>query len=435
MNELKFLEVMSKIDDALIREADENQKIKEPKSSIYGYGYVFGSVAAATLITVGSVVFYSSQKPDDLLVDHSEIQQNNFSEIVSYSDNQAVTMTDTILSGNTVSSVTDIAQSYESTYEVVTTVVESDDTNLSDVITQIKSSDESTIPGSQSIVVDTKMPVVSDNGNEQKGGISIESRYYLPFMATIDPDSDAYGDDEVHHIDVRTVDGFYRQLNFEDYEANGISTMIKFTDYGDYIGKIVEVNDSDYHGNSVESQEPILVDADVYYYAPSGKNKAFIIVEKGEQCSIFFDNSINAGKGFQEGLAFFDVQSADDIECIEYKIDVPSDNGQMITIVCNIINDKAIIEAFYNLICELQPEDYSALPEHTGTPQWLIDAWEIYDNNPDSPDREDYHITIKLKDGVIIQDVHYQPYIGNGYVTAMQELTPEQNSKMKSLFQ
>ena len=267
---------------------------------------------------------------------------------------------------------------------------------------------------------------------ELKGGVSTEKAYYRPFIATNDPDYDAYGDDEYHHIDVRTDDGFYRQLDLDDYENNGISSKVSNTDFGGYIGKIVEVNDLNYHGNSVESQEPSLVGADVYYYAPSGKNRAFIIVKLGNQCSIFIADNINQSAGFQAGLSFFDVQSADDIQSIEYHINVP-DGFRMVTSVQNTIIDNERIEAFYNLLCQLQPEDYSNLPEHIGSPQWLVDAWAKYKSDPNAPAREDYYITIKLNNGTVLQDIHYKPYLGNGYVANMQELTPEQNNEFKNI--
>lgn len=254
------------------------------------------------------------------------------------------------------------------------------------------------------------------------------------FASTItkDPDSDAYGEDELHHIDVRTAEGFYHQLGLDEYADKQIPSTISLTDFGEYIGKIVEVDDSNYHGNSVESQEPALAGADVYYYAPTGKNKAFIIVKLGDQCSMFIDDSINESVGFQKGLAFFDVQSADDIQSIEYHIDIPK-GSEMVTSVQNTITDAATIEALYDLLCGLTPEDYSQLPEHIGTPQWLADAWAAYQSDPNAPVREDYYITIRLNDGTVLQDIHYQPYLGNGYVANMQELTPEQNTTLRNL--
>lgn len=268
---------------------------------------------------------------------------------------------------------------------------------------------------------------------DNKGGIALENCYIDPFSATVDPDSDAYSEDEVHQINIRTADGLYRQLEPEKYDANGISSNISVTDFGGYIGKIVEVNDSDYHGNGAESKEPTLAGADVYYYSGAGKNKAFIIVKKGDRCSMFIDDTIDVSDGFQKGLAFFNVQSADDIQAIEYRIYVPDGNGRMITSVQKTITDTETIREFYELMCQLRPEDYSKLPAHIGTPKWLNDAWESYKADPNAPAREDYGIAITLKDGTVLQEITYQPYLGNGYVDNMQELTPEQNTVLKKL--
>lgn len=449
MNEIKFLEIMGKIDDALIREADVKWMLKTKSKPLISkrWRYIFGSVAAVVVITISSVALYKSNKPNYLLVDHSIIQQDNSNKNGNHSDNQgitAITNTDAI-TGHTTKSVADSIQNDEEHSDIngAVTIIEYADKSVpendtSNVSVQPHRPDDSITPNNQfeqsSLKSNTETQISLQENKELKGGVAIDSGYYHPFRATVDPDSDAYSEDELHHIDVRTADGLYRQLDFDDYEANGISDTISVTDYGSYIGKIVEVNDSDYHGNSVESQEPSIAGADVYYYAPTGKNKAFIIVKKSDQCSIFFADGINVSAGFQKGLAFFNVKSSYDIQCVEYQINIP-DNGIMVTAVQNSIIDSAKIEAFYNLICTLKPEDYSNLPDHIGTPQWLIDAWENYKNNPNPPAQENYRITIKLKDGTIIQDISYQPYLGNGYIENMQELTAEQNTRLKALLQ
>ena len=99
----------------------------------------------------------------------------------------------------------------------------------------------------------------------------------------------------------------------------------------------------------------------------------------------------------------------------------------------NVITDNNKVSAIYDLMCQLKPEDYSNLPKYAATPQWYIDAWENYKLNPSAPAREDYAIIITLKDGTVLQEISYQPYLGNGSVNDMQELTPEQNSELKAL--
>lgn len=427
MNELRFLEVIGKIDEDLLKEADVDiEKQYSSKPSIAKRRiYAFGSVAAAAVVTVGSVAVYTSHPPSDLLVDHSIVHQDISSKNNNETNNKGI------------SSATDYDDPTEKSTLNEDNIQQTDPmnpqaTSVSDdsfvQTTTINNSNEPSTPS------DNKTPQITEPQiNGYKGGVSAENCYVQPFIATIDSDFDDYGVDELHHIDVRTADGSYRQLRPEEYDVNGISSEIGNSDFGGYIGKIVEVNDHDYHGNQAESQEPAIAGADVYYYAPMGNNKVFIIVKKGDQCSMFIDDNVNVSSGFQNGLAFFDVNSADDIQTIEYHIDVPDNSGRMITAVQKTITDTHKINSFYELICQLQPEDYSDLPEHIGTPQWLVDAWANYDAASDAPAREDYCIAIKLKDGTVLQDINYRPYLGNGYIEGMQELTAEQNTELRTL--
>lgn len=413
MTELKFLEAMGNIGGDLLKEADvdiEKNYIAKPAVSKRRI-YAIGSVAAAAVITVGSAVFFNAHSPSELLDGDQLVQSGN---------NRGG------LSGGGHGDIPDPGSAFDSA--VNSKPAEDEDVNTTSAgTTAAVTSPEFSAENSNNTAQNTKTP---EQGH--KGGVTVENCYFQPFTATVDPDADAYGADEVHHIDVRTADGFYRQLAPDEYGANGISSEICTSDFGGYIGRIVEVNDCGYHGNGAESQEPSLAGADVYYYAPAGNNKMFMIVKKGDQCSIFIADNVNVSSGFKMGLAFFDVQSADDIRTIEYHVDVPDDSGRMMTSVQKTIADTETISAFYELLCQLQPEDYSSLPEHIGTPQWLVDAWENYSSDPTSA-REDIGITIKLKDGTVLQDISYQPYLGNGYIEDMQELTPEQNSALRNL--
>jgi len=437
MNELRFLEIMGKIDDDLISAAmsDTIQNQKESHVITKRNIYAFGSVAAVAVITVGSFVLYNAHKPSDLLVDHSVIEQDNSHKDNGHSNHQGIPATTSndksdehTTNDSAVSSQTDKPK--EDIKGTVTTSVKNTDEVKSEIAES--KADSQTQNTSDSSTQSTQKQ--QGTSQELKGGISTENAYYRPFIATNAPDYDAYGDDELHHIDVRTADGFYRQLGLDEYEANSISNSVNNSHFGGYIGKIVEVNDLNYHGNSVESQEPKLAGADAYYYAPSGKNKAFIIVKKGDQCSIFITDNINVSGGFKKGLTFFDVQSAADIKSIEYRIDIPNDNGRMSTSAQGTITDINKIKSLYDLLCQLVPENYSSLPEHTGTPQWLVDAWAKYKADSNAPIKENYYITLRLNDGTVLQDIHYQPYLGNGYVENMQELTPEQNDTLRNLF-
>ena len=352
MNELRFLEIMGKIDDDLIRGAMSDTKQKDSRIVTRRNICAFGSVAAAAVITVGSVAFYNAHKPSDLLADHSVIEQDSSHKKDGNPDHQGISATTSsdkseehTTNYSAITSQTDKAQ--KDTKGTVTTAAQ--DTDAANPKANASKTDSRTqLPGESST---SSTQQQQGTTQEQKVGVNTENAYYRPFSATIDPDNDAYGDDELHHIDVRTAEGFYRQLGYDEYEANNILSSVNNSDFGGYIGKIVEVSDSNYHGNIVESKEPTLTGADVYYYAPSGKNKSFIIVKKGDQCSIFIADNINVSSGFKIGLTFFDVQSADDIDSIGYHVDIPDENGRMLTTAQDTITDrdriKAVVYFFY----------------------------------------------------------------------------------------
>ena len=74
MNELRFLEIIGKIDDDLISGAitDTCQK-KDNRVITKRNIYAFASVAAAAVITIGSVVFYNVHKPSELISGNSSV--------------------------------------------------------------------------------------------------------------------------------------------------------------------------------------------------------------------------------------------------------------------------------------------------------------------------------------------------------------------------
>ena len=421
MNELKFLEAIGKIDGDLIKEADVEQKKTFPKRKIYA----FGSAAAVAAIAFGSVLLFNSYGQSGSVVDHSIIQPNNNGDN-SHTVNSVVPVSSDKAKQESKELNSDISKIENSTDESVNKVSEQPSTDTS-------SQNISSAPADNSI------PEMTESQTEDNPDTQSTKFYYQPFSAKIEPGSksfggDGFGEEELHHIDVRTSEGFYEQLSLDKYASNDISSTISKTDFGEYIGKIIEVDNSyDYHGNAVESQEPTLAGADVYYYAPKGNNKAFIIVKQNEQCSIFFANEINTSEGFKNGFLFFNVHGAEDIMSVEYQKCIPDGDGKMILSEQNVITDSTAIKDFYNLVCQLKPEDYSGLPEFTATPLWYIEAWDKYKANPDDFVMEDYSIIITLKDGTVLREILYQPFLANGYVQGMQELTPEQNSTLKNL--
>ena len=421
MNELKFLEAIGKIDGDLIKEADVEQKKTFPKRKIYA----FGSAAAVAAIAFGSVLLFNSYGQSGSVVDHSIIQPNNNGDN-SHTVNSVVPVSSDKAKQESKELNSDISKIENSTDESVNKVSEHPSTDTS-------SQNISSAPADNSI------PEMTESQTEHNPDTQSTKFYYQPFSAKIEPGSksfggDGFGEEELHHIDVRTSEGFYEQLSLDEYASNGISSTISKTDFGEYIGKIIEVDNSyEYQGNAAESQEPTLAGAEVYYYAPKGNNKAFIIVQQNEQCSIFFANEINTSEGFKNGFLFFNVQGAEDIQSVEYQKRIPDGDGKMILSEQNVITDSTAVKDFYDLVCQLKPEDYSGLPEFAATPLWYIEAWDKYKANPDNFVMEDYSIIITLKDGTVLREIRYQPFLANGYVENMQELTPEQNSTLKNL--
>ena len=212
MNELRFLEIMGKIDDDLIRGAMSDTKQKDSRIVTRRNICAFGSVAAAAVIMVGSVAFYNAHKPSDLLADHSVIEQDNSHKDDGNPEHQGIPATtnsdkseELTTNNSAIASQTDKPQ--EDTKGTVTTAAQDTDA-ANPKVNASKTASRTQLPGESST---SSTQQQQGTTQEQKGGVNTENAYYRPFSATIDPDNDAYGDDELHHIDVRTVEGFYRQ--------------------------------------------------------------------------------------------------------------------------------------------------------------------------------------------------------------------------------
>ena len=460
MNELKFLEAIGKIDGDLIKEADVEKKKTFPKRKIYA----FGSAAAVAAVAFGSVLLFNSYGQSGSVVDNSIIQPNNNGENShtvnsvfpvssaeeSKQDSRGLDSDNSKFENSKYESVNDVSKQMStdtSSQNISSAPIDNSISQIAESQTEDESVNNvseqtSTYTSSQNVSsapIDNSIPQITESQTEHNPNTQSTKYYYQPFSAKIVPGSksfggDGFGEEELHHIDVRTSEGFYEQLALDEYASNGISSTISKTDFGEYIGKIIEVDNSyDYNGNAAESQESTLAGADVYYYAPKGNNKAFIIVKQNEQCSIFFANEINTSEGFKNGFLFFNVHGAEDIQSVEYQKRIPDGDGRMILSEQNVITDSTAVKDFYDLVCQLKPEDYSGLPEFTATPLWYIEAWDKYKANPDDFVMEDYSIIITLKDGTVLREILYQPFLANGYVQNMQELTPEQNSTLKNL--
>ena len=243
------------------------------------------------------------------------------------------------------------------------------------------------------------------------------------------PNVDYFTEDECPHIDV-VLNGIivYRQLPLEEYPEYGLNKRLTKSDFGAFIGTVVETADND-PSVKVGAQEPTLKGSSVYYYAPS--NKSALIVQKGEYCSIFvFDQNID-GKGynFKEIYSLYGAYSADDIAYLSYTV-----QGMKGTQYCEIekgnVTNRNKINTFYKITTALVPFETNDPIAHD--PDWLINAYDEFRAHPEDYKREDINVNIHFKNGMIFKYFLYQPYISTGFVAEMELLTPEQNAELRA---
>ena len=440
MNELRFLEIMGKIDDDLISGAMSDAKQKDSRVITKRNICTFGSVAAAAVITVGSVAFYNAHKPSDLLVDHSVIEQDNSHKDDGKCNQQGVLATtnsdtsgENTTNDSAIASQTDKPQ--ENTKGTVTTSVKNTDTVESE--TDANNANSQTQHTSDSSAIDAQQGNPQEHEHTDSTEDSTSANYYFQnFKATVDPYSDAYGDDELHIVSVIISGRCYYQLDSSEHPAYNISPNISNSDFGGYIGNIVELFGHDDPSNyTVSSKEPNLSGAEVYYYAPADSS-AVIIVKQGQQCSIFVFNGMadvsdGSNSAFAETFKLYGANSAEDIQSISFSVATP--NGSIYEVTHEgTITDSSKINAIVDILYQLKAE--SNTDSTSATPQWVLDAWDACRANPDAYTMEDITFDIIFKNGTVLKDISYQPFIGNGYVYGMQELTPEQNNILQNLF-
>lgn len=438
MNELRFLEIMGKIDDDLIRGAMSDTKQKDSRIVTRRNICAFGSVAAAAVITVGSVAFYNAHKPSDLLADHSVIEQDNSHKDDGNPEHQGIPATTSsdkseehTTNNSAIASQTDKPQ--EDTKGTVTTPVK--DTDAVESENAASKTDSQTQRPSDGSAPDTQQRTAQEhNQTDPPEDPTSANNYYQNFKATVDPYSDAYGEDELHLVSVIISGRYYYQLDTSEHPAHNISAVVSDSDFGEYVGRITELCEHDDSSKyTVSSQEPNLSGADVYYYAPADSS-AVIIVKKGEQCSIFVFNGMTTAtdenSAFAETFKVYGAYSADDIESISFTITVP--NGAVYEVAqAGTITDRNRIASIVDILYQLKAENTS--DSASATPQWVIDAWEACRADPSAYTMEDITFDIVFKNGTVLKDIIYQPFIGNGYIAGMQELTPEQNITLKEL--
>ena len=438
MNELRFLEIMGEIDDDLIRGAMSDTKQKDSRIVTRRNICAFGSVAAAAVITVGSVAFYNAHKPSDLLADHSVIEQDNSHKGDGNHEHQGIPATTSsdkseehTTNNSAIASQTDKPQ--EDTKGTVTTAAQDTDA-ANPKVNASKTDSRTQLPGESSTPNTQQGTAQEHDHTDPPEDPTSANNYYQNFKATVDPYSDAYGEDELHLVSVIISGRYYYQLDTSEHPAHNISAVVSDSDFGEYVGRITELYEHDDPSiYTVSSQEPNLSGADVYYYAPADSS-AVIIVKKGEQCSIFVFNGMTTAtdenSAFAETFKVYGAYSADDIESISFTITVP--NGAVFEVAqAGTITDRNRIASIVDILYQLKAENTS--DSASATPQWVVDAWEACRADPSAYTMEDITFDIVFKNGTVLKDIIYQPFIGNGYIAGMQELTPEQNITLKEL--
>ena len=253
-----------------------------------------------------------------------------------------------------------------------------------------------------------------------------------PFAASGTKDSwiDRYGEDELPNPEV-TVNGVgYRQLKPEEYETYAITEELPATALGACLGTVREIVTGDETDN-ITSKEPALKDAAVYSYAG---RPAVLVLQKEERYSVFVhDQLLSAQKeyaaSFEDSYRFFGVTSAEDLAGLTVRVSRWENNVAVETRIQ--VDDRERLAAFYDLTLALAPERVRGNLE--GSPDWIVQGWDDYRSNPEGYEYEYILIDIRLTSGDVIRDIAYLPFIGNGCVSDMQQLTPEQNAALRSL--
>ena len=273
-----------------------------------------------------------------------------------------------------------------------------------------------------------------DPGTVTPRGTTNQPAFVLtPFAAKKDPNVDAYGEDELHEVRVTVSGVTYRQLTVEDYESYRIPDAVSEETFGEYIGNVVESFPQEETKAPVTSPEPALTDAALYYYAPADC-KAVVIAVKDGQCSIFAVSDWGRYQTFRDACAFYGAEASDvGIESISYTVQTVQGNEFRVT-AQGTLTDAEAINGICAVLLQLTPEDPPA-DERFPTPEWYSDAWQAFKDDPGNRVQEDITLEIRFCNGTVMQNILYQPFIGNGYVDGMKELTPEQNDALRDCFQ
>lgn len=251
--------------------------------------------------------------------------------------------------------------------------------------------------------------------------------------STKGPDTDYYGEDELHHVDV-ILEGnrLYEQIPESEYASYGIGKSLQKSDFGELVGTIKEVGHSSEADVSTPcSQEPTLAGCEVFFYKPANC-EAIIIVRGNEHCSLFRFNYFTVeGNSYSDEYKIFNVLTADDILRIDYRIAIPNGAAIIVTKKEDSITNSSELKSFFDITMELKP--YANASALSGDPEWLNEAREEYKKL--SKDEQIYvEASVVLKNGLSMP-FSYQPNLGTGYVPGHLFLSEENNNIMRQMFQ
>ena len=257
---------------------------------------------------------------------------------------------------------------------------------------------------------------------------------YQLFRSTLkaDPAADAYGEDEIHRVVLYADGRQYRQADSDepetlaDYAAFPASGSVPASALGECLGRITELGVNNQPLKTPCSKEPSLAGAEVYEYAPAG-SRAALIVRQGTQCSIFLYHGYLIGNGFADAFRFYNSE----IAAVDYTVRTPAGGSMMQKTEEGSVTDAEKLAQIADVLKSLRMQE--PLPQGIGTPQWEVDARAAYREDPAGKVREDISIVIRFANGTVMRNMEFQPYIGNGYFSGMEQMTAEQCKTLRAL--
>lgn len=256
---------------------------------------------------------------------------------------------------------------------------------------------------------------------------------YGQFASTIkaDPTKDAYAEEQYPRVVLHFDGKQYRQA--DPHEPEDLSDFAVFPSagevpesaFGAYLGSVTELAANEQPTKSPCSQEPTLRDAEVYEYAPAG-SRAVLLARQGTQCSIFLYHGYLIGNGFDDAFRFYNSE----VVSVDYTVQTP-DGALMKQTAEGSVTDPAKIRQITDVLRSLTPQ--GPLPKGIGTPQWEVKAREAYRSDPAGKQREDIRLVIRFANGTTMRNMEFQPYIGNGWFSGMEQMTLSQNQTLRSL--